>query len=32
MNEQPLPRTTPQTGKLGRYEPGDRLLNFLSSL
>ena len=32
MKEQALARTTPPTGKPGRYRPGDRLLGFLSSL
>ena len=32
MKEQALARTTPPTGKPGRYRPGDRLLGFLNSL
>ena len=32
MKEQALARTTPPTGKPGRYQPGDRLLGFLSGL
>ena len=32
MKEQALARTTPPAGKPGRYQPGDRLLGFLSSL
>jgi len=32
MKEQALAKTTPPQGKLGRYQPGDELLNFLNSL
>ncbi|MFQ5757781.1 MAG: site-specific integrase [Acidiferrobacterales bacterium] len=32
MKEQALAKTTPPEGKLGRYQPGDELLNFLNSL
>jgi len=32
MKEQALAKTTPPQGKLGRYQPGDQLLNFLNSL
>ena len=32
MKEQALAKTSPPTGQPGRYQPGDRLLNFLSSL
>ena len=32
MKERALARTTPPIGKPGRYQPGDRLLGFLSSL
>ena len=32
MKEQALAKTTPPAGKPGRYQPGDRLLGFLSSL
>ena len=32
MKEQALASTTPPTSKPGRYQPGDRLLGFLSSL
>jgi site-specific recombinase XerD len=32
MKEEALAKTTPPQGKLGRYEPGDELLNFLNSL
>ena len=32
MKERALAKTSPPTGKPGRYRPGDRLLNFLSSL
>ncbi len=32
MKEQALARTTPPQGKLGRYQPGDQLLNFLNGL
>jgi site-specific recombinase XerD len=32
MKEEALARTTPLQGKLGRYEPGDELLNFLNRL
>ena len=32
MKEQALAKTAPPQGTLGRYQPGDRLLNFLNSL
>jgi site-specific recombinase XerD len=32
MKEPALAKTTPPQGKLGRYQPGDQLLNFLNSL
>ena len=32
MKEQALAKTTPPQGKIGRYQPGDQLLNFLNSL
>ena len=32
MKEEALAKTTPPEGKLGRYEPGDELLNFLNRL
>jgi site-specific recombinase XerD len=32
MKEQALAKTTPPQGTLGRYQPGDELLNFLNSL
>jgi site-specific recombinase XerD len=32
MKEQALARTTPPQGKVERYQPGDKLLNFLNSL
>ena len=32
MKEEALAKTTPLEGKLGRYQPGDDLLNFLNSL
>jgi site-specific recombinase XerD len=32
MKEQALAKTTPPEGKLGRYQPGDELLNFLNHL
>ena len=32
MKEQALAKTIPPQGKPGRYQPGDRLLNFLNSL
>src|SRR5215510_13992397 len=32
MKEQALAKTAPPQGKLGRYQPGDQLLNFLNSL
>ena len=32
MKEQALAKTTPPQGKPGRYQPDDRLLNFLNSL
>ena len=32
MKTQALAKTTPMQGKLGRYRPGDELLNFLNSL
>jgi site-specific recombinase XerD len=32
MKEQALDKVTPLQGRLGRYQPGDRLLNFLNSL
>ncbi len=32
MKEQALARTTPPQGKLGRFQPDDRLLSFLNSL
>ena len=32
MKEQAFARTTPPQGKLGRYQPGDKLLSFLNSL
>lgn len=32
MKEEALAKTTPPQGKLGRYQPGDELLNFLNSL
>ena len=32
MKERALARTTPPIGKPGRYQPGDLLLGFLSSL
>ncbi len=32
MKEQALAKTAPLQGTLGRYQPGDRLLNFLNSL
>jgi len=32
MKEQALAKTTPPQGKLGRYQPGDRLLSFLNGL
>jgi site-specific recombinase XerD len=32
MKEEALAKTTPPEGKLGRYQPGDELLNFLNSL
>jgi site-specific recombinase XerD len=32
MKEEALAKTTPPQGMLGRYEPGDELLNFLNSL
>jgi site-specific recombinase XerD len=32
MKEQALAKTTPPRGQLGRYQPGDELLNFLNSL
>lgn len=32
MKEQALAKTTPPSGKPGRYQPGDRLLGFLNNL
>jgi site-specific recombinase XerD len=32
MKEEALAKTTPPQGKLGRYQPGDELLNFLNNL
>ena len=32
MKERALAKATPPTGNPGRYQPGDRLLGFLSSL
>ena len=32
MKEQALARTTPPQCKLERYQPGDKLLNFLNNL
>ena len=32
MKEQALARTIPPQGKLGRFQPDDRLLSFLNSL
>lgn len=32
MKEEALAKTTPHQGQLGRYQPGDELLNFLNSL
>ena len=32
MKEQALARTTPPIGKPGRYQPADRLLDFLNNL
>ena len=32
IKEQALAKTTPPQGKPGRYQPGDKLLNFLNSL
>lgn len=32
MKEQALAKVIPPQGKLGRYQPGDRLLNFLNDL
>ena len=32
MKEQALAKATPPAGNPGRYQPGDRLLGFLSSL
>ena len=32
MKAQALAKATPPQGKLGRYQPGDKLLNFLNSL
>jgi len=32
MKEEVLAKTKPLNGKAGRYNPGDRLLNFLRSL
>jgi hypothetical protein len=32
MKEEALAKTTPPQGQLGRYEPGDALLNFLNRL
>ena len=32
MKEEALAKTTPPEGKVGRYQPGDELLNFLNTL
>ena len=32
MKERALAKTTPSTGRAGRYQPGDQLLGFLNSL
>jgi integrase len=32
MKQEALAKTTPRSGRSGRYRPGDRLLGFLKSL